>query len=247
MSARRVADRTGYGRAAWRKRFPAAGRQRAQGPAMAVAGLRRAIARLQVASRWIATRPSDRPRRAVAMASLAHDDDAALATALGHWGDPGEGSQRVIISSAHRLRRFGEQRGEDDPSNTWQGSQDRHVALLGRLSRRRLLLTGGELAAERIEATMRFLDLSVDQLEACRHGANMRTGGLDGAGGHGKRLLAQDLRRLCRRDPPDAVRLENAVDTTFVNAGGLGRRRHRAHSSRNQSAPRSSLILSACG
>ena len=75
---------------------------------------------------------------------------------------------------------------------------------------------------------MRFLDLSVDQLEACRHGANMRTRGLDGAAGHGKRLLAQDLRRLCRRDPPDAVRLENAVDTTFVNAGGLGRRRHRS-------------------
>ena len=148
------------------------------------------------------------------MASLAHDDDTALATALGHWGDPGEGSQRVIISSAHRLRRFGEQRGEDDPSNTWQGSQDRHVALLGRLSRRRLLLTGGELAAECIEATVRFLDLSVDQLKACRHGANMRTRGLDGAAGHGKRLLAQDLRRLCRRDPPDPVRLENAVDTT---------------------------------
>jgi hypothetical protein len=50
------------------------------------------------------------------MASLAHDDDAALATALRHWGDPAEGSQRVIISPAHRLRRLGQERGEDNPS-----------------------------------------------------------------------------------------------------------------------------------
>src|SRR5215472_8259271 len=75
---------------------------------------------------------------------------------------------------------------------------------------------------------MRLLDLSVDQLESCRHDANMCTRGLGGTGGHGKRLLAQDLRRLCRCDPPDAVRFENAVDTTFADAGGLGRCWHRS-------------------
>src|SRR5262252_2915447 len=80
------------------------------------------------------------------VAGLAHDDDAALATALGHRGDAGQGAQGVIISPAQRLGSLGEQRGEDDPPDTRQGSQDRHVALLGRLPRRFVLMVFGQLA-----------------------------------------------------------------------------------------------------
>jgi hypothetical protein len=68
------------------------------------------------------------------MAGLAHDNDAALAATLGHRGDPGEGSQGVIISPSQGLCCLSEERGEDNPSDTRQGSQDRHVALLGLLS-----------------------------------------------------------------------------------------------------------------
>src|SRR5271157_4385430 len=98
------------------------------------------------------------------MTGLAHEDDAALVAAPCYWGDAGQGAQRVIISFAQRLRGLAEQRGEDDPSDARQGSQDRHVALLGFLPRRVFLSAFGELVGEFVEPAMRLLDLLVDRV-----------------------------------------------------------------------------------
>ena len=116
---------------------------------------------------------------------LAHDDDAALTTAPRHRGDTGHGAQRVIISSAQRLGSFGEQRGEDDPPDIGQGSQDRHVALLGLLPRRFFSIVFGQPGAQAVELAVRFPDLPVHQLEAFGDRANVGTGGFGSAGGHG--------------------------------------------------------------
>ena len=96
-------------------------------------------------------------------------NDAALAAAPCYRGDAGQGAQRVIISFAQRLRGLAEQRGENDPSDARQGSQDRHVVLLGFLPRRIFLSAFGELVGKFIELAMCLLDLLVDQFEARRH------------------------------------------------------------------------------
>ena len=67
--------------------------------------------------------------------SLAHHDDAALAAALGHGRHAAQRAERVVISLTQGLPGLGEQRGEDDPSDSRQGAQDRHVALLLALPR----------------------------------------------------------------------------------------------------------------
>src|SRR5262249_2910230 len=65
------------------------------------------------------------------------DDVSSLARLPGHRGNAGMAAQSVIVSLAHRLRCLCEQRGEDDPADSWRGAQDRHVTL-HRLPRRAL-------------------------------------------------------------------------------------------------------------
>src|SRR5215469_9078241 len=124
------------------------------------------------------------------VAGLAHDNDAALATALGHRGDAGQGAQGVIISPAQRLGSFGEKRGEDDPTDTWQGSQDGDVALLGLLPRRFVVVVLDQPGAQAVKLSVRLPYLPVHQLEALGNRADVSTGGFSGAGSHSQRGLA---------------------------------------------------------
>ena len=64
------------------------------------------------------------------VAGLAAHDDATLAGTLGDRRDPCQTSQGGIISPLQRLPGFGEQRGEDGPSHSRQGCEDRRVMLL---------------------------------------------------------------------------------------------------------------------
>ena len=64
------------------------------------------------------------------LAGLAHEDDAALAAAACDGRDAGEAAQGVLVSALQGLGSLGEQRGEDDPADAWQGAEDRHVMLL---------------------------------------------------------------------------------------------------------------------
>ena len=124
------------------------------------------------------------------VAGLTHEDDAALAAASRHRSDAGQSAQRMVISFAQRFRGLAEQRGEDDPSDARQGSQDRHVALLGYLPRRIFLSAFSELVGEFVEPSMRLLYLLVHQFEARRHGGDVGGRCFDRATGHNERLLA---------------------------------------------------------
>jgi hypothetical protein len=62
-------------------------------------------------------------------------DDTALAGALGDRCSATKGSQSVIVSSLEGFPSLCEQRGEDDPTVSWQGCEDRSVALLVYLPR----------------------------------------------------------------------------------------------------------------
>src|SRR6266404_6398301 len=79
------------------------------------------------------------------LAGQAPDDDDLLSASASDWSDAAEGAQGVIVSGFERLGGLGEQRGEDDPSDPWQGKQDRRVTRLVRLPRR-VVSGAGDLA-----------------------------------------------------------------------------------------------------
>src|SRR3954469_13680678 len=61
---------------------------------------------------------------------LAHEHDAALAGSLGDGSHARQTSKRLVVSPLQGLECLGQQRGEDYPSDPWQGSEDRHIARL---------------------------------------------------------------------------------------------------------------------
>jgi len=98
------------------------------------------------------------------VSGLSHKNDFALARSLGDWRDARQALQGVVISPSQRIRGFCEQRGEDDPSNAWQGSQDRHVTLLIELPLG-ILLSISEPLSQMVDAVIGLADLAVDQIE----------------------------------------------------------------------------------
>ena len=135
---------------------------------------------------------------------LPHDDYAAFAAAPGHRRNPAQTAQSVIISSTQGLPRLGEQRGEDDPSDSRQGPQDRHVTLLRALPRFGFL-GAGQLAAEDVELAVRRLDLLVHELQPHRHGTDMSSGRLGRAASDRERRLPQQAQRRVGVDAADAM------------------------------------------
>ena len=106
------------------------------------------------------------------VSGLSHKNDFALARSLGDWRDARQASQGVVISPSQRIRGFCEQRGEDDPSNARQGSQDRHVTLLIELTLG-ILLSISEPLSQMVDAVIGLADLAVDEIEPLGDGFEM--------------------------------------------------------------------------
>ena len=98
------------------------------------------------------------------VSGLSHKDDFALARSLGDRRDARQASQGVIVSPSQSIRGFREQRGEHNPSDARQGSQDCHVALLIELFLG-LLLAIGEPLGQAVDAVIGLADLAVDEIE----------------------------------------------------------------------------------
>src|SRR5689334_1342930 len=81
---------------------------------------------------------------------LAHEHDAALARSLGDGSHTRQTSKRSIVSPLQGLESLGQQRGEHNPSDSRQRSEDRHIARLGPLPPGPLLRTG-EALGEAVE------------------------------------------------------------------------------------------------
>ena len=87
-------------------------------------------------------------------------DDAALSGTLGDRSGATKSPQGVIVSSLEGFPSLSEQRGEDDPTISWQGGEDRSVALLVYLSRFALRRLGQE-AAQPIKLAVRICRLTI--------------------------------------------------------------------------------------
>src|SRR3954451_20287779 len=61
---------------------------------------------------------------------LAHEHDAALAGSLGDGSYARQTSKRLVVSPLQSLERLGQQRSEDNPSDSGQRLEDRHIARL---------------------------------------------------------------------------------------------------------------------
>src|SRR3982751_2863712 len=64
---------------------------------------------------------------------LAQEYDAGLPESLSDRSDARQASKRSIVSPLQGLERLGQQRGEDNPSDSRQRLEDRHIARLGPL------------------------------------------------------------------------------------------------------------------
>jgi hypothetical protein len=71
----------------------------------------------------------------------------------------------VIVSSPEGFPSLCERHGEDDPTLSWQGCEDRSVALLVCLPRFALRRLGQE-ATQLVELAVRILELPVDRSQA---------------------------------------------------------------------------------
>jgi hypothetical protein len=130
----------------------------------------------------------------------------------------------VIVSSLEGFPSLCEQRGEDDPTVSWQGCEDRSVALLVYLSRFALRRLGQE-AAQPIKLAVRILELAVDHSQAFDGHANMSTCSLNRSGSDGYRRLSQNRQHFGGRDTANAVAFQDPGDARLTDAHRLVGRR----------------------
>ena len=156
------------------------------------------------------------------VSGLSHKNDFALARSLGDWRDARQASQGVVISPSQRIRGFCEQRGEDDPSNARQGSQDRHVTLLIELTLG-ILLSISEPLSQMVDAVIGLADLAVDEIEPLGDGFEMGRRRVHGSGGgrDGWRFQPFDHPSCCQA--ADAMAFEEPVDRCLAHAHCLVR------------------------
>jgi hypothetical protein len=108
-------------------------------------------------------------------------NDTALSGTLGDRCGRTKGSQGVTVSSLEGFPSLCERRGEDDPTVSWQGCEDRSVTLLVDLPR--FALPGlGQEAAQPVEPAVRILELAVDHSQTFSEHANMSACRLDRSG-----------------------------------------------------------------
>jgi hypothetical protein len=153
-------------------------------------------------------------------------DDTALTGSLGDRCSATKGPQGVIVSSLEGFPSLCEQRGEDDPTVSWQGCEDRGVALLVYLPR--FALPGfGQEAAQPVELAVRILELAVDHSQAFDEHANMSTCGLDRPGGDRHRWFPQSRQHVAGRDASNASAFQDSGDARLTDAHRLVRGGHK--------------------
>ena len=101
------------------------------------------------------------------MGGKAHDDDASLATPLGHWCDAGQRPQRRIIAPAEGPRSLGKQRGQVNPTDPGQ-RENRHI----------VLLTAFKRGAEFVKLPLSVTLLAIDKVKTVDERADVCAGRL---------------------------------------------------------------------
>jgi hypothetical protein len=105
------------------------------------------------------------------VAGVATRNDAALATSPRDRGGATQGAQSMIVSPLQSIC-------EDDPTDAWQGIEDRHVTMLLPLSRHVLPVSAsnglGELLAEPVELSSRIAQLAIDESQSLDGHSDMR-------------------------------------------------------------------------
>ena len=152
-------------------------------------------------------------------------DDAALSGTLGDRSSATKSPQGVIVSSLEGFPSLCEQRGEDDPTVSWQGCEDRSVALLVCLSRFALRRLGQE-ATQPVELAVRILELAVDHSQTFGEHANMSACGLDRPGRDSDWWFSQNRQHFGSRETANASAFQDPGDARLTDAHRFVGRRH---------------------
>jgi hypothetical protein len=157
---------------------------------------------------------------------LAHHHDPALARAPRDGCDAGQAAQGLVVSALQGFPCLCEQRGEDDPSDSGQGFEDRHVALLTGLSRLGFALAG-ESGGEPVELLLGLADLAVDQGEPLGDGLEVVRRRAHRPRGHRQGRLPEPVQHLGGIKAADPVALEQSIHRRRADPGGFRRGRHK--------------------
>ena len=135
----------------------------------------------------------------------------------------------MIVSALQSIWSFCEHRGEDDPADTWQGIEDRHVTMLLLLSRHVLSLVSangfGELFAEPVELQFCMRQLAIDEPQLLDHHSDVSGRRLRCPLRHAQGRLAQLTDHMRRVETAYAITLENTSNGRLAHARGFVRRR----------------------
>ena len=110
-----------------------------------------------------------------------------------------------LFSEFQEIEVLCKQRSEDEPPHSWQGCEDRHVALLCCLTRLGLL---GEAFGQVVEPGVGLAELAVDEGEPLGDGRDVGGNGLGRAGGHDNCRGAPAVEQLGRVEAADALALK---------------------------------------
>ena len=122
----------------------------------------------------------------------------------------------MVVSALQGLPAFCEQRGKDDPAVSWQGCEDRRVALLTgfpHLGIRRL----GDLAAKPVELAMGLFDLPINEPHPFDQVSDVSSSGLNSPGSNEYRRFSQSGQYLGHVKPPNAAAFQQFGNRTFPN------------------------------
>jgi len=155
------------------------------------------------------------------MGSVAHDNDAGLATAPGDRLHPGQGPERIIVPAAERPGRFGQQGGEVRFADARQRSENGSIARRGRACR----LCLGQCSAQIVDFVVGLAELSVRKAEPGDKGTQVRDGRFRDARGHRESPRPQDAKRGFSTDLADAMLLEQTSQGCLAQTRGFRWRR----------------------
>jgi hypothetical protein len=177
------------------------------------------------------------------MRSIAHDDDARLATAPGDRRGTTQCPECLIVAAAERPRSFTEQRREVDPADTGHGSEDQDVVSSKTFSRSGFGLAKAH--AELFELVLGRPQLAIDHTQASDQRAQVNAGRFGNAvwiaGSCNVPIMVSASRRRMRCCLSSRSTVGLRSWRALAGVGAM------VQSSRNHGAARSSVSFRICG
>src|SRR6516225_7016110 len=136
-------------------------------------------------------------------AATPHDHLVAFAALPGYRRSPAVSAEGVVVPLRQRIRAFGEELGSNQISQSWDGEQYAHVAMLTAVGM--LATEQGHVIQQCLDSVADFVALAVEQAQLRQQQKRMLANGVGTAGAERQRRRPQNRLEFFRRPAPDAI------------------------------------------